>query len=809
LFGLFHAKSSSVALIQGLVVGGQAGEEGEELDTLIYEPAQGKWRSIGTPDFSLYDHLVQTFLLPDGDVFFVGGCAQASTGPARCPARRLDVGSGSWTEISAESGGFSVAAKFPSGRIFLFNRGNTAAIYDPEAESEDDALVTRFRAGASPAMHTATHAFAIDEERVALVAPPENLWVVRFEYGEESFGAVDSMALRSGRFRTPPEPNAELTPLGPGEAFAFLHAWDDDPAFIAAEPMAMRLAVSTDGVRGREHLEPSWRPPVAFTPLPVTAALPVENIEEGPPQTSEVGTTLDWIAAAWGDGKTAEWIGEQLAFPANGARFEPDDIDDGKVRAQYRVADFDGDDKDDLAVRLYVGCMGGRVRMSCESVSALIPASGGWAVVGVAEQGDYPDMPYEFSDPVDLTGDGVPELVVEQVIRANHNDWKLIGVFSVDGASALRPVLAGSKYPGSWQSPRGGAFMSALSVDVKAPDGERAYVEVADGAAGYAGAGTFQRATVHRWEWNPKTMLIEPVPPEEGGKRGQDRDRVINPNLRIHRFGDALYALEAQKPDRARRRLEEVISGAKVEDTFADAEYAAGRPELRARARDQLRQYAFFMLARLAIEHGDLSRLKKVKDRLTKAFPKSPMLAAIDELDAAYNETGDMTLACAREAPKYYDAFGEDWAFRHVFGDYAPVKFGPGFSRRDLCAGLDAPPKTSGRAQTEMLEPGYLRVEFHLDDPDDEEAELVAKSCASRFDACDDDSCADATLVSPTKSPFTIVADRKAPLSEVVWKVDCGEVHPKRGAKLCLIPKQGGEAALEVEVRGKEICGQK
>lgn len=670
------------------------------LDSLIYDPAEDDWQNLGHSKVGYFGDRARAFALPDGGALFVGGCAPSEDGSVACPMRRFDVETGWWHKVSDEFGIGSLATRLPNGDIFIFDGVNTVGAYAPTNPATDAELSIYSLAGLTR-LQSASHAFSLDETRVVLVSPRQ-AWVVDFsdEFFDE-FEVTDSMKLPTARLRHDAKPALGLTALGKGEAFALLHAWDERLDFIADQPMSLRLAVSTEGVAGGEHLKEHSEQRTRFSQLAVNVAKRVPSVEQGlgPIETRMVLGQLDWLAAAWDAGKSPEWIAERLEFPEENSDMSAREAEEGANGLQQVVADFDADGEDDMAVRFHAGCYNEFAAKWCTWVTAYVPASGGWALLGMTGEYDAGvGRSYKLAEPIDLTGDGVAELIVQKRLQGAHQDATLMGVFSIDGASALRPVLPGALYRGNWDSGHSDAFLGAPGLEVKAARGSRPYIELTDGLGGYAGAGVLQRPTVHRWQWNPETQLIEPVPAEEGGKRGGTGDGYFDPKLRLYRFSDALYALEAKKPRRARRLLEQVISGADVEDTLADNRQVRNiKPEQRKRARAQLRQYAFFMLARLAIERGEDGRLARVKRRLKRAFPKSPMLGAIDELAADYEKGGDMSLACKRKAPKAHHAFGADWAFRYIFGDYPAVKFEPGFSRRQLCVGLKPPEQRRDR----------------------------------------------------------------------------------------------------------------
>lgn len=695
-----RSRAALVTLQDGriLAVGGVRKKYGgvkTALNALLYDVEDDHWEKLGNSRFGYFGTRTHAFALPDGDALFVGGCSPPGGGSIACPVRRIDLATGDWHDVSHEFGISSVATRLPDGRIFLFDGYSTAGIYDP-GEVADEGTIHELSQADNTLLGEVSEIFAIDETSVVFVSPL-HCWAIDFSdirSGKFSVATTFDLPIAGAQLGSDAKPSLELTAVAPGDAFALLHAWDDRLDFIGDQPVALRLSVSTNEGEAPKFDGAAAEQSIHFTPIPVTAANPVPSVEQGlgPIQTRTVYGQLDWLAVAWGAGKNSDWIAERLAFSVEGTNIRTRAATDGVVRPQQVVADFDDDGGDDLAIRFHAGCGNEFAAKWCVWVTAYVPASGGWAVLGMTGENDaVVERSFKIADPVDLTGDGIPELVVQKTLQGAHSDATAMGVFSVDGGAALRPVLPGKLYPGNWDANHGTAYLGALGLEVKAPQGRRAYIELTDGVAGYAGAGVVQRPAVHRWEWNPETKLIEPVPAEEGGKRGGTGGGYYDPKLRLYRFSDALYALEAKEPERARRLFEEVISGADVKDTLADKQAADTNPQLRSRLRAQIRQYAFFMLARLAMERGASRRLARVKRRLEAAFPDSPVLGAIDALSSEYDKTGSMAIACKRKTPVAHRLFGEQWAFRHIFGDHPAVKFEPGFGRRQLCVGLEPP----------------------------------------------------------------------------------------------------------------------
>jgi hypothetical protein len=390
--------------------------------------------------------------------------------------------------------------------------------------------------------------------------------------------------------------------------------------------------------------------------------------------------------------------------------------------------------------------------------------------------GGYSELPGDLGrrptlyKPTDLTGDGVAELVWSAERCGAHTCFQIPRVLSAHGAERVRPILASH-----------GSSM-VQKVEIKSPNKARAYLEFTSGWVGSAGAGQHQRGVVEKWKWNTKSGLIEAVPATKGGVRLDGESENM-----MDRFGDALFALESQDKRAAWKAFEDVLRN---DDLPVGEDGETGE-----KLRPQLRQLAFYELARIAIEAEDDKTLASVQKRLARRFPDAPTHKAIDALEKRYKTSGSMAMAC-RDIDE--PLFEGRWAL--MAHGYNP-QFRPrsDFGRKGLCAGLRKPP-TSSKPEASVVGNGHLRVSFEVTPNGYDSVDVAAQACAK---GCTD-ACKPAKLTAPASQPFESVSAGKAPQRDyVVWRVDCERAEDDAGLSLCLRATKPDEHLLgEVPVEG-------
>lgn len=515
-------------------------------------------------------------------------------------------------------------------------------------------------------------------------------------------------------------------------------------------PQFWRVVVDQSSVENLDALSaPAWGQET-YAPVPVVHARGVVDYTVKSPRRT-VG--VEAVAAAYDDGKSVDWILDYVGIDERGRDAET---------FSYREADFDGDGSDDLAL------------------AYLEPSPPKWTGFVIWSSGNYSPLPstrgrgYTFFEPADLSGDGTPELVFSVEQCGAHTCFHELRVWSSHGDDRVRPVLEGR------------VDELAQRVDVVERDGWPDYLEVVSGWVGSAGAGNNQRGELRVWKWNPKTQLVEPLPAQFGGLRPDGESVDL-----MDKMGDAHFALESGDKRTAWKAFERIIRNG---DIPAFDHYDGG--EKGERLREQLRQVAYFQLARICLEARDQKTLARVRRRLKKDFPDSPTLAAINALEKRFDASGNMSVACMNTREK---VFGGDWTlaahgYNPQFAPYAR------FGRKYLCAGLDPPPEVSGDVDLDFPARGHVAVSFSVKSRD--------PNLKIRAEICDGDcesNCRKAGLAYPEDHPFESVSTGKSPLEDVlVWSAGCEESENGPKPHLCIRSEQPDVLMHEMAAPGGE-----
>ncbi len=374
----------------------------------------------------------------------------------------------------------------------------------------------------------------------------------------------------------------------------------------------------------------------------------------GPDQSAR--DVAAWLAAARRKGKSGQWLKSQLD------KNKPARLSDSRL--SWMAGDFNTDGRDDLAAIFFGGCAdpacseGGRWHV------VVVWGGDGWSPIGQSR-----DHRPEFVGPVDLTGDGRPELVVSLTQCGAHTCYEDLRAYSSHGARDFRQVL----HLGEDGQGYGGAGLPQ-NVELEQPDDELPRLVVSGGLVGSVGAGPFQRSSRSVWGWNGDTGRIEQISVSWAPSK-----------LRLHRLHDAIVALEDQRPNEAAARLWEVIE----DDQLRELPDGMGTDdELSRTLRAQLTQVARFLLARIALGQDEPAAVDQHLGELSTSAPQSPATQATRKLLAEWRSSANLSRACQVAATVFPNARGDDWLLdSHQLGYNAPVKFD---ASRDngLCAGL-------------------------------------------------------------------------------------------------------------------------
>jgi hypothetical protein len=355
-------------------------------------------------------------------------------------------------------------------------------------------------------------------------------------------------------------------------------------------------------------------------------------------------------------------------------RKKPGHLEEPRVR--LLTGDFDADGEADLAAAFLADC----ADASCAETRGkwtvgVIWGDTGWSHLATSER-----FAPKFLGPVDLTGDEYPELVFTIEQCGAHTCYKNAQVLSGHGGERFRRILYLGDDVEGYGSRGLPQEVEIVQPADKTEQTEQAgdalpRLEVSGGLVGSAGAGIFQRRSHVVWAWRPDHHKLERV-----GTRWEPSD------LRLHRFHDAVVALQRGELADAQKLFAEVIANKELRELPTEA---SPDPELAEAMRTQLAHTARFMLARLALERGDTDRFARLRDELQASAPKSPPTQAVQQLDEAWRGSEHAAEACESAAEAFPKATDDEWVLDSLqLGYNAPVTFDADFER-GLCAGLD------------------------------------------------------------------------------------------------------------------------
>lgn len=333
-------------------------------------------------------------------------------------------------------------------------------------------------------------------------------------------------------------------------------------------------------------------------------------------------------------------------------------------RLYWAAGDFDGDDRDDLAVVFWAGCYREDCAGDSEWTVGVV-----WGDRTFTELGTSPRRRPELLKATDLTGDDRPEVGFTRERCGAHTCRLNLEVYTGHGRRDFRRVL----HLGDEGTDRGTGTPQSVDIE-RDDDEERPRIVVRGGRVGSVGGGPFQRTWRDTWRWDKDRPRFELV----------DTDWESS-NLALHRLHDALLRLADEDLEGARKRLEEVLEDDEL-DVFPDSHRAA--PDRARTFREQLAATARFLLARIALQEGRETAYARHVDDLMEHAPRSPATSAARRLSEALEAEGDLATACQLAATSFPDQANDDWLLdSHELGYNAPVTF-DGDRPKGLCTGL-------------------------------------------------------------------------------------------------------------------------
>jgi hypothetical protein len=395
---------------------------------------------------------------------------------------------------------------------------------------------------------------------------------------------------------------------------------------------------------------------------------PAADLSADPGPDASTEEIVSWLALANAEDKSVAWMLQKLE-PAStsGANAALESLkSDGSGDISIQAGDFDGDGERDLAVSIANECADDACAAGPPWTVGVVWAGDQWTRLLQSEA-----RAVEFLAPADLSGDGVPDLVVALETCGAHTCLKEVRAYSVqpsnDDESAALSEIFNSRKAGKRA---GDNFYPSQEVRILA-EYDPARLALSGAIFGSVGAGPFQRKLTTIWQWSTQTNRLE-----------ESAEIWEKSNLRLHKFHDALVYLSKNQPEKAKEALDRVVNDAGLQE-LPDA--LSGDTRLSHRMRRQLAQAARFELARIALAKNDLKAFDEIKTRLESKTPSSPAAAATIQLGKVFKATDNAAAACKTAVAEFPEKPDDSWVLDSIqLGYNSPVKF----NYQGLCVGL-------------------------------------------------------------------------------------------------------------------------
>jgi hypothetical protein len=379
---------------------------------------------------------------------------------------------------------------------------------------------------------------------------------------------------------------------------------------------------------------PTYTPNPTQTPVPTPTLDPLASLT-----TDEL---LNWLIEAWHNGDSPNVIRPRLE---NAGWMPPADneaiLNIWELNAsQWQIVDLDGDQVDEWLISIntsdeFDGC-------GDSNLGELWVINGQGLIyqLAVNEENPYWNMPM-IIDEVDLTGDGLPEIVTQSVGCGAHTSFSMYHVLSshngpieniikFDNESATLLQLRHSLYnfgivdpDEDWSSPGVSISSGSHRIIDSNQDGILDLI-VEGGLFNSAGAG-WHRERYELWAWNGMGIILSDV-------------RLPRVHERVHVLFDANIALFLGRYDSARVDYINIIEDYSLGDNFlwgqADGGYAITR------------QFAAFRLIWLALRANNFYEATNWQDWLRENYPDLPLTEAANILISSWQSSKDLSQAC-------------------------------------------------------------------------------------------------------------------------------------------------------------------
>ncbi len=378
------------------------------------------------------------------------------------------------------------------------------------------------------------------------------------------------------------------------------------PAENTATPMAAATATSAPTATPTLTPEPATPTPVP-TEAPVWPAL--DPLEPAP----EAWDGLEgWLVDAWLEGRNPAEV--QIALQDAGWQQSPDEL---------HAADLTGDDQDEWVLLLH------DIAVDEELFIPVFGTPGDlWVINGdglLYQHHADTDVPTyeaallpELVDMDDLTGDGLPELIVMDTDCGAHTCYGLVQVIGL-AEGQLRTLVQGAIPGENWIE------MTFPDVWVEPFEGQNA-LHVHGGHIGSVGAG-IMRTYTEVWAWDGEAIVLQETLLDPTGYR----------HLILYEGLDAMAAGELD-------RAAELFEDAAMSPDLDTVSFMGEDPdELEA----AIRQFAAFRLILVRLLQEDMAEAESVLAWLEGMEPGAPLTLAARRLVEEWAGPEEMDALCA------------------------------------------------------------------------------------------------------------------------------------------------------------------
>lgn len=372
-----------------------------------------------------------------------------------------------------------------------------------------------------------------------------------------------------------------------------------------------------------------------------------------------------WLRQAWQQGADPDQV--QAALQAADWQESTDN---------FQVVDIDGDGKTEWLLTLYLDpnpmqwgrsgdfwIIGDRIDYQFFEPTFYFA----WATEEIPFDRDFSLTAPQLIHTADMTGDGLPDLVLQRQMCGAHTCTQAYFVLSMQNGTLQELVVA----PQSNLDNSGGAIVMPYSeiqgYSDETGDGLPDFT-IHGGMIGSAGAG-IQRARTEVWAWDGNAITLA-------------EKRWDATNYRYHILYEANENLIQGDRDRAQTLYLQAIEDESLDDEEWWPDTGA------ATIHDSVLQFAAFRLALMGLMESDIDQATEWQSWLKTTYPSASITQAADVLLNAWNAEPDLTNAC-QAVTNYLVPLEDPDADFGSNGPTGPLRYmgygNPELSAKDVC----------------------------------------------------------------------------------------------------------------------------